>query len=185
MATSTTCQLGCQVLDTSELLHAAVSWVLKDEGFTLPTYPAKTAEKLLEWSSEHKEVWNDFGRKLLRRFHMGTLMRIECASDPDRLRSHECALTWCASKRIHLVRWFGCAFQQDCIIHDSRKVTPTTRSLAWLAWLMVRVYRSFLFCSCSNVGEKRDLFADGKVEWYSMVKLKTWWFRCLQHLNLT
>ena len=29
----------------------------------------------------------------LRRFHMGTLMRIECASDPDRLRSHECALT--------------------------------------------------------------------------------------------
>ena len=33
----------------------------------------------------------------LRRFHMGTLMRIECASNPDRLRSHECALTWCAS----------------------------------------------------------------------------------------
>ena len=29
----------------------------------------------------------------LRRFHMGTLICIECASGPDRLRSHECALT--------------------------------------------------------------------------------------------
>ena len=68
-STSTMCQLGCQVLDASELLHETVSWVLKDKGFTLPTYPArtavKTAEKLLEWSSEHKEVWNDFGRELL------------------------------------------------------------------------------------------------------------------------
>ena len=39
----------------------------------------------------------------LRRFHMGTLMCIECASDPDWLRSHECALTWCASDA-HRVR---------------------------------------------------------------------------------
>ena len=90
--------------------------------------------------------------------------------------------------RIHLVRWFGCTFKQDCIIiHDSREFTPTTRSLVQfaysLAWLVAHVYRSFLFiCSCSNVGEERGLFSDGQVEWYGMVKLKSRWC-CLQYLN--
>ena len=65
----------------------------------------------------------------LRRLHMGTLMRIECESD-----------------RIHLLRWFGCAFKQDrIIIHDSRKVTPTTRSLARLALLIGLAYGACLW----------------------------------------
>ncbi len=58
-----------RTLDASELLHAAVSLVLKDEGFKLPTSPArsavKTAEKLLEWSSGHKQAWKEFGTELL------------------------------------------------------------------------------------------------------------------------
>ena len=54
-----------------------------------------------------------------------------------------------------------------------------------LAWLMARVYGSFLFYSRSNVGEEISLLADGQGEWYSMVKLKAQWFRCLQYSNFT
>ena len=35
----------CDKLNATELLHAAVSLVRKDEGFTLPTVPAKIARK--------------------------------------------------------------------------------------------------------------------------------------------
>ena len=96
----------------------------------------------------------------------------------------------CESDRVQLLRCVGCAFKQDhIIIHDSHKVMPTTRSLAQLALLvgllMMHVYCSFPFCSCTNIWKEIGLFADGQVEWYSMVKLKPQWFRCLQYLNLT
>lgn len=56
-------------LNPSELLHAAVVLVLTDEGFSIPTDPArearKTAEKLLEWSSENKAAWYEFAHKLI------------------------------------------------------------------------------------------------------------------------
>ena len=76
--------------------------------------------------------------------------------------------------QILLLKWFGYAFKQDrIIIHDSLEVTPTMRSLArLLTWLMVRVYRSFLFCCCSNVGEERGLFADGQVSVVQHGKIK-------------
>ena len=45
-------------LKEAEILNAAVSQVIKDEGFTLPTLPAKTvlatAGKILEWRSDNK-----------------------------------------------------------------------------------------------------------------------------------
>ena len=50
------------------------------------------------------------------------------------------------------------------------------------------LWRVFITPFCSALAAtlgKRGLFADGQVEWYSMVKLKARWFRCLQHLNLT
>ena len=49
-----------------ELLHGAVSRVLKDEGFSLPSISARTAketaEKLLDWSNilENKPAWTAF-----------------------------------------------------------------------------------------------------------------------------
>ena len=55
---------------------------------------------------------------------------------------------WCESDRIHLLRWFGCAFKHDhIIIHDSLKVTPTctVRSLAWLALLVGLAYGACLW----------------------------------------
>ena len=43
------------------------------------------------------------------------------------------------------MRWFGCVFKQDrIIIHDSREVTPTTRSLARLALLVGLAYGTCL-----------------------------------------
>ena len=127
---------------------------------------------------------------------MGTLMRIECASNLDRLHSHECALTWCASDAnpIESTSWGGLDAHSNRIallfmIHTRLRL-PWDRWLGWLyslAWLMARVYGSFSFCSCSNVGEEIGLFVDGQVEWYSMVKLKAQWFCCiygLQYLNL-
>ena len=122
---------------------------------------------------------------LLRHFHMGTLMRIEYASDPDWLRSHECTSD---------VNPIGSTSGGGLDAHSNRIILlfmiharlrlPRDRWLGWLyslAWLMARVYGSFSFCSCSNVGEEIGLFADGQVEWYSMVKLKAQWFRCLQY----
>ena len=53
---------------------------------------------------------------------------------------------WCESDWIHLLRWFGCAFKEDCIIiHDSRKVTTTARSLALLALLIGLTYGACLW----------------------------------------
>ena len=55
----------------NELLHLAVSLVLKDDGFSLPSPPAqrarKTAESLLEWSddSENKLTWRAFADELI------------------------------------------------------------------------------------------------------------------------
>ena len=53
-----------------------------------------------------------------------------------------------------------------------------------LAWLVAHAYHFFPFCSCSNVGEEKGLFADGQVEWYNTVKLKSRWFHYLLYLNL-
>ena len=51
------------------ILHTALSFVLKDEGFALPTGPAKvaqeTAEKILEWSSENKDGFKYFSESLV------------------------------------------------------------------------------------------------------------------------
>ena len=90
--------------------------------------------------------------------------------------------------RIHLVRWFGCAFKQDrIIIHNSREVTPTMRSLGQLALLVCLAYGACLSLLSVLLLQqhwgKRGLFADGQVEWYSTVKLKARWFHCLQYLN--
>ena len=122
---------------------------------------------------------------LLRHFHMGTLMRIEYASDPDWLRSHECTSD---------VNPIGSTSGGGLDAHSNRIILlfmiharlrlPRDRWLGWLyslAWLKARVYCSFPFCSCSNVGEEIGLFGDGQVEWYSMVKLNAQWFRCLQY----
>ena len=55
----------------NELLTHAVSLVLKDEGFFLPSLPARrareTAEKLLEWSgdSKNKPAWRTFEERLI------------------------------------------------------------------------------------------------------------------------
>ena len=55
----------------SELVRVAVTLILKDEGFGLPSTPASsarvTAEKLLEWSSqqENKPVWEAFAEQLV------------------------------------------------------------------------------------------------------------------------
>ena len=78
----------------------------------------------------------------------------------------------CTSERIHRVRWFGCAFKQDhIIIYDSRKVTPTTRSLARLALLVGLAYGVCLALLSVLLLQqrwgKRGLFADGQVEWYA------------------
>ena len=59
----------------------------------------------------------------------------------------------------------------------------------WLGWLTrwLGLWRVFIAPFCSVLAAmlgKRGLFADGQLEWYSMVKLKARWFRCLQHLNL-
>ena len=57
----------CDKLNATELLHAAVSLVIKDEGFALPTVPAKIARKkaetILEWSSDNKLAWKNFSEK--------------------------------------------------------------------------------------------------------------------------
>ena len=58
-------------------------------------------------------------------------------------------------------------------------------SVGYTRWL--GVWRVFIALFCSALAAmlgKRGLFADGQIEWYSMVKLKARWFRCLQHLNL-
>ena len=121
---------------------------------------------------------------------MGTLMRIKSASNPDRLRSHECASDAHMNKS---TSWGGLDTHSNRIVLlfmiHARLHLPRDRWLGWLyslAWLMARVYRSFLFCSCSNVGEKKRLVCwwPSRV-WYSTVKLKARWFCCLQHLNLT
>ena len=48
-------------INPGEMLHTAVSMVLRDEGFSLPTLPAKrageAAEKVLEWSTDNKVPW--------------------------------------------------------------------------------------------------------------------------------
>ena len=57
------------VLNTTEILHTAVFIVPKDEGFVLPTFPAKTtrkmAETVLEWSSDNKIAWKHFSDSLV------------------------------------------------------------------------------------------------------------------------
>ena len=128
---------------------------------------------------------------------MGTLMRIECASNPDRLRSHECALTWCASNahrmqirsnpppevvwmRIQTGSYYYSWFTRGYAYHE------IVGSVGFTRWL--GLWRVFIAPFCSALAAtlgKRGLFADGQVEWYSMVKLKAQWFRCLQYLNLT
>ena len=50
----------------------------------------------------------------------------------------------CEPDRIHLLRWFGCAFKQDRTIHDSHKVMPTMRLLARLAILVGLAYGTCL-----------------------------------------
>ena len=130
----------------------------------------------------------------LRRFHMGASnahpIRIGCVHmNAHWVDAHPMRIG-CKSDRIHLVRWFGCAFKQDfIIIHDSREVMPTTRSLARSALLVCLAYGACLSLLSVLLLQqhwgKRGLFADGQVEWYSTVKLKVRWFRCLQHLNLT
>ena len=57
------------VLNATEILHTAVLLVPKDEGFVLPTFPAKTtrkmAETILEWSSDNKIAWQHFSDSLV------------------------------------------------------------------------------------------------------------------------
>ena len=68
MATSL-CGQECKEITASEMLHMAVSWVTKNDGFALSTSPSKvsikTAEKLLEWRIDDKEAWSNFSTKLL------------------------------------------------------------------------------------------------------------------------
>ena len=56
-------------INPAELLYSAVSLVLTDDGFTLPTQPAmkaqKTAEKVLEWSQGNKIPWQHFAQSLV------------------------------------------------------------------------------------------------------------------------
>ena len=48
------------------------------------------------------------------------------------------------------------------IIHDSREVMPTMRSLACsFSWLVPRIISLFQLCSCNNIGEERGLFSVG------------------------
>ena len=55
-----------------EMLYRAVSLVLKYEGFSLPSLPARrareAAEKFLEWGgdSENKPAWKAFAETLIR-----------------------------------------------------------------------------------------------------------------------
>ena len=73
------------------------------------------------------------GRTNYRCFHMGALMRIECTSDAHRMRIRSNPPP-------------EVAFKQDrIIIHDSCKITPTTRSLAWLALLVGLAYSACLW----------------------------------------
>ncbi len=70
----------------TELLRAALSLVLKDEGFGLPSVPAerarKTAENLMEWTSDtdNKQVWGEFADELVLSlkgcFQMGQLRKV-------------------------------------------------------------------------------------------------------------
>ena len=64
-----TTQVDLRRLDHGHVLHTALSFVLTDEGFALPTAPAKkaqeTAEKVLEWSSENKDAFEDFSGSLV------------------------------------------------------------------------------------------------------------------------
>ena len=74
------------------------------------------------------------------------LMRIRCASDAHPIESTSWGGLDAHSNRIVLL----------FMIHAKLRL-PRDRWLGWLysfAWLMARVYRSFLFCFCSNVGEK-------------------------------
>lgn len=74
MAIST--EMACATVSSDgsykNILTRAVALVLKDEGFSLPTVPARraleTAEKLLEWSGdiENKSAWRTFEDELIR-----------------------------------------------------------------------------------------------------------------------
>ena len=61
----------CAPIDTAGMVYKAVSLVLTDEGFCLPTRPAKAAqqaaEKVLEWSAdrENKTTWKLFSDNLV------------------------------------------------------------------------------------------------------------------------
>ena len=55
-----------------ELVRIAVTLVLKDESFSIPSTPARavqdSAEKLLEWNAEQrsKSAWTAFAEELVR-----------------------------------------------------------------------------------------------------------------------
>ena len=85
---------------------------------------------------------------MLRPIHMGTAMRIKCASNPV-CRVH-------IKSDTHHVQstlgggFHGSGFKLDCnIIHDSREVVPTVGFLAWLlAWLVAHVVSVLLLQQC-------------------------------------
>ena len=65
----------------------------------------------------------------------------------------------CKSDRIHLLRWHSNRITLIFMIHARLRLL-WDRWLGWLyslAWLMARVYCSFLFYSCSNIREEKVL----------------------------
>ena len=91
------------------------------------------------------------------------------------LHSHES--TWkpmrieCTLSPVNLVRWIETGshyyswFTHGYAYHE---VFGLLIGLAFRGLWRV-LYRYFLFCSCSDIGEERGLFSEGWEEWYSMV----------------
>ena len=71
-----------------EMLYRAVSLIIKDEGFSLPSLPARraqAAEKFLKWGgdSENKPAWKAFAETLIRSLALSS--SVDSQSERERM----------------------------------------------------------------------------------------------------